>query len=145
MGNGTETAYIGNQTSGSDLISAQNGASVWATSTVNFAPGTATGALITVNPTNPTKSNSTNALITLQLVDQFGNHVATSGVSFTLTDSGGGYFARTTGITGGTATYTVATNTSGIATAGFGDTIAQSVTITATSSGFSVTSPSITV
>ena len=76
-GSGTATAYIGNKTSGADTISADNGASVWATSILTFSPGAATRSRY-VTPAAPAKRATTNASVTLQLLDQFGNHATTS-------------------------------------------------------------------
>jgi hypothetical protein len=147
-GVGTAVAYFGNETSGSDIITAKNGASVWATSTLVLAPGAATTVQITLSPTAPRTSNSTNATVTLQLLDQFGNHATTSGVSLTLSDSGGGFFATKSGTTvigGATSTLTLTTSGSGVATGYFGDTTAQSDTISVTGVGGTVTTPPFTV
>ena len=148
-GAGTATAYFGNRTAGSDIVTAQNGANVWATSTLTLAAGAATTAQITLSPTKPLLSSSTNTTVTLQLLDQYGNQVSTSGVQFTLSDPGNGFFATTSGVPSGThtsATLVIATNTSGVAKGYFGDDSAQADTITAAApaAGISVTTPSFT-
>lgn len=147
-GSGTATAYIGNQTSGADTISADSGASVWATSTLTFAPGAATTVQVTLTPAAPAKSASTNASVSLQLLDQFGNHATTSGVSIVLSNSGSGFFDKNSGVTvagGATTTLTLST-TAGAVTGYFGDNTALQVdTITATSPGFAVTTPPFTI
>jgi hypothetical protein len=146
-GSGTATAYIGNKTSGADTISADNGASVWATSTLTFAPGAATTVQVTLTPAAPAKSASTNASVALQLLDQFGNHATTSGVSIVLSNSGSGFFDKNSGVTvvgGATTTLTLST-TGGAVTGYFGDNTVQSDTITATGPGFTVTIPPFTV
>ena len=76
-GAGTATAYFGNETSGSDVITAKNGASAWGTSTVTPVAGAVASVQITLSPTNPAQSKYTNTAVTLQLVDQYGNDVAT--------------------------------------------------------------------
>ncbi len=145
MGSGTATAYFGNETSGSDLITAKNGASTWATSTLTLAPGVATIVQITLSPAAPTQSATTNTTVTLQLEDQFKNHVSTSGVSLTLSNSGSGFFATKPGVAGAT-TLALTTNASGVATGYFGNNaIGQSDTITASGSGLSATTPPFTV
>jgi hypothetical protein len=143
-GVGTATAYFGNKTSGSDTITAQNGASAWGTSTVSLVAGVATTAQITLSPTTPPKSTSTSTSVTIQLLDQFGNHVTTSGVSLTLSENPGssGFFATTVGTRGGTATLALTTNTSGVATGSFGDNSAVADAITVTGPGFSISTPS---
>ncbi len=147
-GSGTATAYIGNKTSGADTISADNGASVWATSTLTFAPGAATTVQVTLTPAAPAKSASTNASVSLQLLDQFGNHATTSGVSIVLSNSGSGFFDKNSGVTvvgGATTTLTLST-TAGAVTGYFGDNTASQVdTITATGPGFAVTTPPFTI
>ena len=81
----------------------------------------------------------------MQLQDQFGNNVPTSGVVFTLSNSASGFFSKNSGVAG-TATVTLnATNAAGMATGYFGDTTAQSDTITATSTGITFTTPAFTV
>ena len=79
--------------------------------------------------------------VSLQLEDQFGNAVPLAGVVFALTNSGTGFFSKTTG-NAGTPTLTLSgngaggvTNASGAATAAFGDDTTQSVTVTATGTG----------
>ena len=138
-GVGTATAYFGDETSGSVVVTAKNGASAWGTSALTLVAGTPTQVQITLNPANPGKSAVTNATVTLQLLDQFNNIVHASGVSLTLSNSGAGYFAPMGNETGpGTAMVT--TNASGVATYYFGDNTTQSVTITATGTGISSTS-----
>jgi hypothetical protein len=146
-GVGTATVYIGNQTSGADVVTAKNGASVWATSTLTFAAGAATQVLITLSPTNPVVSNSTNTTVSLQLEDQYGNAVHSNGVTLTLTNSGAGYFATANGVTKalGKPSLVVTTSTLGAATGSFGDATAQSDTITVTGTGLSSTSSPFTV
>jgi hypothetical protein len=140
-GAGAATAYFGDQTSGGDTITAKNGTTTWATSAVTLAPGTATKVLVTLAPTNPALHTTTNVTVSLQLEDQFGNAVPLAGVGFTLTNSGAGFFSKTTG-NAGTPTLTLSgngaggvTNASGAATAAFGDDTTQSVTVTATGTG----------
>jgi hypothetical protein len=145
---GTATAYFGNKNSGSDVVTAKNGAGVWATSALTLVAGTATTVQITLSPTPPPKSNSTNTTVTLQLLDQFGNHATTSGVSLTLSNSANGFFATKSGTTvlgGATSTLTLTTNASGVATGYFGDGVVQSDTITATGPSFAVATPPFTV
>jgi hypothetical protein len=151
-GVGTATAYFGNEGSGSDVITAMNGASAWGTSTVTLAAGAASAIQITLSPTPVGKSGSTNTAVTLQLVDQFGNHVATSGVSITLTNSGSGFFAASSGVSSGSknagTSMSFSTNGSGVATGYFGDDTGQSDTITATpptGSGIAVATTTFTV
>jgi hypothetical protein len=146
-GSSTATLYMGNQTAGSDIITVKNGTTTWSTSTVTFTAGAATQAVITLTPTNPAKFTSTNATVTVQLEDQYGNAVHTSGVALTLSNSGAGYFAAANGTSSfrSTATLAITTNTSGVATGYFGDDTAQPDTITATGTGISSTTPSFTV
>jgi hypothetical protein len=143
---GTATAYFGNETSGSDTIVAKNGATTWGTSTFTLAAGAATTVQITLTPA-PTTSKLTNTAVSVQLLDQFGNHAITSGVSFTLSNSGAGFFATTSGINaaGGSTTLTVSTNASGVAVGFFGDDTAQSDTITASGTGIKGTTAPFTV
>ena len=141
---GTATAYFGNETSGSDVITAKNGASVWGTSTVSPVAGAASSVQISLSTTTPKQSAVTNTTVSLQLVDQFGNYVTTSNVSLVLSNSGNGFFAAHNTIAG-SPTMPV-TTVSGAATAYFGDdTNNQSVTITATGPGFAVTTPKLTI
>ncbi|MGH3732167.1 MAG: beta strand repeat-containing protein [Acidimicrobiales bacterium] len=143
-GVGSATAYFGDQTSGSDFITAKNGANSWETTTLTLAPGAATTAQITLNPASPLLATgfppTTNTTVTLQLQDQFGNEVTTSGVSIVLTNSGNGFFAKKNG-EAGSATLTLSTN-AGVAIGYFGDSVNQSDTITATTSNFVVQTPS---
>jgi hypothetical protein len=114
---------------------------------LTFAPGAATTVQVTLAPAAPAKSASTNASVTLQLLDQFGNHATTTGVSIVLSNSGAGFFDAKSGVTvagGATTTLTLSTN-AGVATGYFGDNTAQSDTITATGPGFTVTTPSFNV
>jgi hypothetical protein len=146
-GAGSATAYFGSQVSGADTVTAKNGATSWGTSVLTLAPGTASQVQVTLSPSPPLVSThgTTNTTVTLQLQDQFGNNVPTSGVVFTLSNSATGFFSKNSGVVG-TATVTLnATNTSGTATGYFGDTTAQSDTITATSTGITFTTPAFTV
>jgi hypothetical protein len=143
-GAGTATAYYGNTTAGADTITAKNGTSAWGSTTVTPVAGAATSVQVTVSPTAPATSKTTNTTVTIQLVDQYGNDVATSGVPLTLSNSGSGFFATKNGSTG-TATLALTTNASGVATGYFGDNTKQSVTITVAGTGISVTTPSINV
>jgi hypothetical protein len=145
---GTATVYYGNKTSGPDVVTAKNATNVWGTSALTLGAGIATTVQVTLNPTAPAKSNSTNTTVTLQLLDQFGNNVTTSGVSLTLTNSGSGFFATKSGVTvlgGAGPNLTLTTNASGVATGYFGDGVVQSDTITATGSGITATTPSFNV
>lgn len=145
-GVGSETVYIGNETAGSDTVTALNGTTSWGTSTLNFAAGAATQVLITLSPTTIAHSNSTNATVALQLEDQFGNPVHANGVSLTLTNSGNGYFGGGIGVPKpGKSSLTVMTGTNGNVNGYFGDATAQSDTITVTGPGLSSTTPSFTV
>jgi hypothetical protein len=147
-GVGTATVYFGNQGSGADIISAKNGASTWATSTLTLAAGAPTTVQITLAPTTPPKGNSTSTTVTLQLLDQFGNHATTSGVSLVLSNSGNGFFDARAGLSvaqGATTTLTLTTNTAGVATGYFGDNVVQSDAITATGPSFAVTTSPFTV
>jgi hypothetical protein len=133
---GSTTAYFGDQTSGTDTITAKNGTTTWGTSALTLAPGPPTQVLITLSPTNPVLHTTTNVTVALQLEDQFGNAVPLAGVVLTLSNSGAGFFSKTTNNTGTpTLTLTAGTNASGAATAFFGDNTTQSVTITATGTG----------
>jgi hypothetical protein len=146
-GVGTATVYFGNKTSGSDTITANNGIKVWATSTLTLVAGAATTVQITLSPTNPSNSTSTNASVTLQLLDQFGNHASTNGVALTISDSGGGFFYTKSGTTvkgGATATLAL-TTVSGVATGYFGDTNDRTDTITVSGIGSAVTTPTFTL
>jgi hypothetical protein len=137
-GVGTATAYFGNQTSGSDTISAiYGGNTTVGTTIVSPVAGAATQATVTISPTTPAKSTSTNASVTLQLEDQYGNRVLTSGVQLVLSDSGSGYFATSSGVSSSHAssTLTITTNSSGVAVGYFGDNTDSGDTMTATKSG----------
>ncbi len=139
-GVGSETVYIGNETSGSDTVSALNGTTSWGTSVLNFAAGAATQVLITLNPTTVSVSAKTNITVNLQLADQFGNAVQTNGVSLTLTNSGHGYFGGGLNVAKpGKPSLTVTTGMNGSATGYFGDDTSESDTITATGGGLSST------
>ncbi|MGC2485368.1 MAG: hypothetical protein WA359_03880 [Acidimicrobiales bacterium] len=138
-GVGTAMAYFGDESSGTVMLTAKNGANVWGTSTLTPVAGAATSVQISLSPT-PVRSTRTNTEVTLQLVDQYGNPVLTGGVAFTLSNSGSGFFATRNGVTG-TATLSITTNASGVASGYFGDNATQTVTITATSPGISVTTP----
>jgi hypothetical protein len=142
-GAGTATAYFGNKTSGAVILTAKNGANVWGTTTLTPVAGVATSVQVTLSPTNLTRSTRTNATVTLQLMDQYGNPVLESGVIFTLSNSGSGFFATANGARG-TATLSVTTNAAGVAKAYFGDDTNESITITAASPGVSVTTPPFT-
>ncbi|MGA7833853.1 MAG: hypothetical protein WCA31_01445 [Acidimicrobiales bacterium] len=141
-GAGTASAYYGNTTAGADMITAKNGTTAWGSTTVTPAAGAASSVQITVSPAAPAQSTTTNATVSVQLVDQYGNDVPTpSGVSLTLSNSGSGFFATGSGSTG-TATLALTTSTSGFAKGYFGDDVSgQSVTITVTGSGISATTP----
>ncbi len=144
-GVGTATAYYGNTTAGADTITAKNGTTAWGSTTVTPAAGAASSVQITVSPAAPPRSSTTNATVTVQLTDQYGNDVPTSGVSLTLSNSGNGFFATRSGSVG-TATLTLMTNASGVATGYFGDNVSnQSVTITVTGTGISVTTPAFII
>ncbi len=135
-GVGTATAYFGDQTTGSSIITAMNGTVSWGTSTLTVSAGTPVKVGITVSPATPAHSTSTNTTVTLQLEDTYGNAVATSGYSFTLSNSGSGFFASSNGTSRNTtSTITVSTSSSGGAVTYFGDNSGTSVTITATKSG----------
>ena len=139
------TAYYGNTTAGADTTTAKNGATAWGSTVVTPVAGAASSVQITVSPPAPAQSTTTNATVTVQLVDQYGNDVPTSGVSLTLSNSGSGFFATKSG-SHGTATLALTTNTSGVATGYFGDDVSkQSVTITVAGSGFSVTTPAFVI
>jgi hypothetical protein len=135
---GTATAYFGNETSGSDFITAQNGTTSWGTSTVALTVGAAATVQITLTPTPVRASASTNTTVSLQIEDQFGNHVAANAVTLSLSDSGNGFFATNSGVSPtqfrnpATSTLSVATGSSGSATAYFGDNSDASDTITVT-------------
>jgi hypothetical protein len=144
-GVGTATAYYGNTTSGTDTITAKNGTTGWGSTTVTPVAGAASSVQITVSPAAPAQSATTNATVTVQLVDQYGNDVPTSGASLTMSNSGNGFLATKSG-SGGIATLTLTTNASGVATGYFGDNVSkQSVTITVTGSGISVTTPAFII
>jgi adhesin/invasin len=142
-GSGTATAYYGDTTAGTDTITAKNGTTTWGSTTVTPVAGPATSIQVSVVPTAPTTSRTTNTSVTMQLVDQYGNAVSATGVSFSLSNSGAGFFATRNGNTG-TSTLTLA---AGVTTAFFGDNTKQSVTITVTapSYGISATTPAINV
>lgn len=151
-GVGSATAYFGNQASGSDIITAKNGASVWATSTVTLVAGAVSTVQITLSPTGPSKSLKTNTSVALQLVDQYGNAVAANGVSLTLTDSGSGFFDVKSGVTtgmgfggGATSSLTISTGATGSATVYFGDSVDNTDTITVTGGGSPATTPTFNV
>jgi len=146
-GVGAASAYFGNQTSGSDLVSAKNGANVWATSTLTLVPGAPAKVQITLSPSSPTANGTTNTTVTLQLQDQYGNAVHTSGVALTLTNAGSGYFASTIGVPKAFAStsLTLSTNASGVVTAYFGDATKESDTITVSGTGISSTSSPFSV
>jgi hypothetical protein len=142
----TATAFYGNTNAGTDTITAKSGTTAWGSTTVTPVAGPATSVQVNVSP-SPGTSKTTNTTVTMQLVDQYGNAVAKSGVSLTLSNSGVGFFATGNGATG-TATLALMTNASGGAKAFFGDDTTQSVTITVAGvagSGISVTTPSINV
>jgi hypothetical protein len=143
-GVGTVTVYFGSQVAGPDIVAVKNGASTWATSTMTMVAGAATQAQITLSSTSPPPSGSTNTTVTVQLQDQYGNSVHTSGVSFTLTNSGAGFFNTTSG-TSGSPTLVITTNASGVAKGYFGDNTAQSDTVTATGPGIAATTAPFTV
>jgi hypothetical protein len=158
---GTATAYFGNEASGSDVITAKNGTTSWGTSTVALTAGAASSVQIVLTPTpsgSKSTSSSTNTAVSLQLIDQYGNAVATNGVSLTLSDAGVGFFYTKSGVKAGTgpgggatSTLTVSTGTAGTGqvTAYFGDATTQSDTITVTgtvgTTAFSVTTPSFQI
>jgi len=144
-GTGTATVYYGNTTAGPDTVTAKNGTTSWGSTTVTPVAGPATSIQVSVSPTAPNTSKTTNTTLTMQLVDQYGNDVTTSGVSLNLSNSGAGFFATKNG-SAGTATLAV-TTTSGVAIAYFGDNTKQSVTITvkATTPAISVTTPAVNV
>jgi hypothetical protein len=142
-GAGTATANFGDETSGVATVTAKFGANSWGTSNVTLVAGAAASVQLTLNPAAPGKKNVTNTSVTLQLLDQFGNLATTSGVQFTLTNSGSGFFATNPGIGG--APSLVLTTTSGSALGYFGDNTVQSDTITASGSGMTVTTPPFTV
>jgi hypothetical protein len=146
-GVGIETVYYGNENMGADTITGKNGGAVWGTSSVTTAAGVATQVVVTLSPNPPAASLSTNTTVTLQLEDQFGNAVQTSGVSLTLTDTGSGFFAPAVGTSNSTATptLTVTTNGSGVATGSFGDSLSETITITATGPGYSGSTSSFNV
>lgn len=146
-GVGTETVYFGDQKSGSDTITAKNVATVWSTTTLNLTAGPASQIVITLNPMPPAKATgttpTTNATVTAQLEDQYGNPVLTSNVSLTFTDSGTGLFSAGnvgTRLSQSSASLAVMT-TNGLATASFGDTTAQSdvISVTGTVNGTAIT------
>lgn len=142
---GTVTAYYGNTTAGTDTITAKNGTTTWGSTTLKPVAGAASSVQITVSPGAPAQSATTNATVSVQLVDQYGNDVLTSGVSLTLSNSGNGFFATGSGTTGA-STLPITTNASGVATGYFGDDVVkQSVTITVTGTGISVTTPAIVI
>jgi hypothetical protein len=139
-GVGTATVYIGNQTSGSDVITTNNGTNVWATSTLTFVASTASQIQITLAPpTNLQTSPTTNIAVTLQLQDQYGNAVHTSGVALTLINSGSGYFTTQDGVVKvmSSTSLGLTTNALGVATGYFGDANTESGTITASGTGLS--------
>ena len=76
-GIGTATAYYGNTAAGADTITAKNGATAWGTATVTPVVGAASSVQITVSPAAPAQSATTNATVSVQLVDQYGNDVPT--------------------------------------------------------------------
>lgn len=146
IGVSSETAYFGDQASGSDTISAKNG-TTWGTSTMTLTAGVATQVQITLNPASPghETNGKTNTTVTLQLEDQFGNAVQTSGVVLTLSSTGAGFISKTPNSAGSTSMALNSTSNAGVATGYFGDPTKQSVTITATGPGISTTSSPITV
>ncbi len=144
---GTATAYFGNETSGSDVISALNGTTPWGTSTVALTAGAAATVQISMN-TPVTQSTSTSTTLSLQVEDQFGNIVDANGVQLTLTDSGAGFFDTNSGVGtkgGATASLSVKTGATGFVKAFFGDDSVQSVTITVTGVGSGSTTPPFNV
>lgn len=148
-GVGSETVYFGDTKSGSDVLTAKNGTtSVWATSTLALAAGTASQVLITLNPTTPLKAGTTtNTAVSAQLEDQYGNYVQTTGFSLTFTNTGAGLFsagAVGTRLSQSSASVVVMTN-NGVATASFGDATVQSDTITVTGTGISTSTSPFTV
>ncbi len=149
-GVGSATAYYGNTTAGADTISAKNGTTTWGTVVVTPAAGPATSAQITLSTTTPKTSTTTNTSVTVQLVDQYGNDVASNNVSVTFSsNSPNAFFATTSGVGG--AKYTSPTltisSTTGDPVGYFGDNTKESVVVTVTvpSLGITVKSPTINV
>ncbi len=145
-GTGTATAYYGNTTAGTDMITAKlNGTTTWGSTTVTPVAGPATTVQVVVSLPSPGISKTTNTPVTVQLVDQYGNDVATSGVTLTLSNSGNGFFAAGTKNGNSGSSPLALMTTSGVVSASFGDDTAQSVTITVTGTGISFTTPPFTV
>jgi hypothetical protein len=127
----TTSAYFGDQTVGTDTISAVNGTTIWGTASLAVGVGSASQVAITPSTTTPGVNSLTNTTLTLQLEDSGGNFT-TSGTPLTLTLSAPtGFFSSSTG-TAGTSTLSV-TFPSGVGSESvyFGDTKSGSDVITA--------------
>ncbi len=138
-GVGTATSYYGDEKAETDTITAKNGASTWATTSVTITPASAS----TFTLSNPgTQTAGTSFSDTITAYDAYGN-VATG-----FTGSQAISFSGPANGPNGTApTYPVTVNfTSGVGTAtGIVLTDAQSTTLTATQAGVTGTSTSFTV
>jgi hypothetical protein len=119
------------------FVDAGNSNYVAASNTMQFpvvAPGPTKIALSTGSP-SPTASGVTNDSLTVALQTSSGAAAVSSGTTtVALSQTGNGYFASTNGSTSNTTTATFA-NGVGTVTVYFGDTVAESDTVTASSAG----------
>jgi len=120
---------------------------VAATNTMQFsvvAPGP-TKIAITPGSSSPTASGVTNDSLNVALQTSNGTAAVSNGTTtVTLAQNGSGYFATTNGSTSNTTTVTFA-NGVGSVNVYFGDTVAQSVNITASSSGLTSANTTLSV
>ena len=136
---GAYTATILSTVAGTATISGTvNGTSITSgNATVTFTPGTASAvkSTISVSPGSVQIDGTTKATITVQLRDAYGNNLAASGDTVTLTSS------RGSNDTIGTITYT----TGGAYIATILSTVAGMATVSGTVNGTSITSGNATV
>ncbi len=121
-GASTATAYFGDESAGTDTISAEYGTTDWGSAAATVQGAGAALVAITPSPSSPAVSSLTNTSLSFQLEDKWGNPAtSTRTTTLTLSDSGNGFFATSNGVTGTPTLNITFASGVGTATAYFGN------------------------
>jgi hypothetical protein len=142
-GVGSVSVYFGDTTAQSVNVTASSGSLTPGSASITVTPGAANS--VGVSAATPVVASSVaNDSVAIVLQDQYGNSV-TPTIATTLTLASTGYFAASSGSAGPLSSVTLAAGGSGKATVYFGDTNAETATLTATGSGGVTGSTFVTV
>lgn len=142
-GSGSTTVYFGDTTVETATVSA-SGSGMSGSAFIKVLAAAPSQVVISTGSTT-SASNTSNLAVNIQLEDQFGNVAApTTLTNLSLSSTGSGYLTSGNGSSSHITTTSIAANSSAI-TVYFGDSVAQSPTITVSSSGLTPATASINV